>query len=184
MADGVDMTSQQLTSIGYGSTTADVNVPEQALYHGLNAVVAQLGPAANVMALYPDGDGEKYKEALILIVAALAVWLLFAMEYEGIDPLYGMLITSTTIGYGDLAPGRVFTKYVSALVTPALVHAYNNFWGVEALDGTVDPDTLSWCGGPSEDDDDSGLTDSMKFFQEEIENKIKKKKTTEERGWY
>lgn len=177
LSDGVDMASQQLTSIGYGSTTADKQIPEMAVYHALNGVASQLGPANALFDILPAGD-DPFKKALLLVLAGAASWLLFNVAgFEGIDPLYATMITATTIGYGDLAPSNPITRFVSALVTPALVSAYNSFWDASDGDLSVGYKTLTWCGGVDEDEEEEDqVYEEVEFFANKLHNEFEQTK--------
>merc|ERR1712079_698252 len=70
-------------------------------------------------------EGDQTATNVLLLVAALSTWTLFATDgLKGIDPWYTMLITATTIGYGDLGPLSDDHKWMSAFILPLLTNAF------------------------------------------------------------
>jgi len=168
IAEAVNSATQQITSIGYGSSSGTNS--HERLFHGLNAVASQLGPTGVLSATYgliqasltktiellggPKGEEGKKSErmagSILLIVASLAAWTLFATDgYNGIDPWYSTLISATTIGYGDQSPQSNDHKWMSAFILPLLTNAFAGWSNPDEKAGSVSVEKEPWgfaCG--------------------------------------
>lgn len=171
VAEAVNSATQQITSIGYGSSGGTTS--HERLFHGLNAVASQLGPSSTLGTAYElirdsltktiqmlggPKDTEKFPDeskksermagTILLIVASLAAWTLFATDgYNGIDPWYTTLISATTIGYGDQGPQSIDHKWMSAFILPLLTNAFAGWSNPDEVKGSIDKASFgSDCG--------------------------------------
>jgi hypothetical protein len=156
IAEAVNSATQQITSIGYGSSSGS-NANER-LFHGLNAVASQLGPNNMLSFTYElirDGLEKTVKTlkgpdnlvtTILLFAASFAAWTLFATDgYNGIDPWYTTLISATTIGYGDQGPQTADHKWMSAFILPLLTTAFGSWSNPIVEEKSVPKRSVSNC---------------------------------------
>jgi len=231
ITQGIDLATQQITSIGYGS--ANVRGNDQKLFHGVNGLASQLGPAGiagflldkyigwvyatmfrqrqaaaaaakkkmvsfgtwgpDFLIRYcPDAAEEIHEfgssvekckkfagkswfknighdhvvyryiqnklqseydgfwKKIILGTVLLAFGALaYAMlqnnggSVGGFQALYAVLISATTIGYGDYSPNQEWEKQLSGFVLPFLTAAFAQFFGGTFAD-TPKEDLFEW----------------------------------------
>mmetsp|Transcript_51472 Transcript_51472/g.155945 ORF Transcript_51472/g.155945 Transcript_51472/m.155945 type:complete len:328 (+) Transcript_51472:55-1038(+) len=151
--EAVHMLSQQLTSIGYGSSTPTAEGLK--IFHGLHGVLSQMGVArvtgaAMNKALDQLGKGPKgVFQGLTLALAAGTLWFT-ADLHEGdsdtyptwnsalSDGFYQALITMTTIGYGDYSLTTDWGKILTPWALPWMTTAWGRFASALAS-GPADP---------------------------------------------
>lgn len=141
--DALHTMMQQVTSIGYGtSTQTDGGIK---IFHGLHGVLSQLSVNtatndvfdwalglmdAGMTKVAPNAlEVEKATVAFVVVLAVTAAW--FALDIGGsswlADSVYGSLITATTIGYGDVKPSSTWAKAITPLTLPFIVEAFGKW---------------------------------------------------------
>jgi len=137
--DALHTMVQQVTSIGYGTSSQDDEGIK--IFHALHGVLSQMSVnkatadvfdwALGVMdSAMPDiGEVGKASVAFVVVLAVTVAW--FALDLEGssvfADSVYGSLITATTIGYGDVTPNSTWAKAITPLTLPFIVEAFGKW---------------------------------------------------------
>merc|ERR1711870_44586 len=159
IAEAINSATQQITSIGYGSTGGETG--NERLFHGLNAVASQLGPSSvlgwtyeqireslkkTMSKVFKTEPTDTMAATILLMLASFAAWTLFATDgYNGIDPWYTTLISATTIGYGDQGPLSPDHKWMSAFILPLLTTAFAGWSNPTVTEESVPKRSVSNC---------------------------------------
>merc|ERR1712217_891779 len=150
---GVDMATQQLTSIGYGGATVRGN--DQKMFHAVNGLASQMGPSSVPgwlvgflvdfleLTLVKNADVETklksrqmFKGIILLVFGMLTFLLLYDSSKNGqLEAFYATLISATTVGYGDIGPSSNWAKVLSAFVLPVLTTVFADFFADSVCSG-------------------------------------------------
>lgn len=153
-AEAVHVMSQQVTSIGYGSTTPSTT--GMKIFNGLSSVLSQMSVgrvtadmANRLLVTAAQGKDDPQSRTASLVATVALSTLYFATDlnagttdYPGwgnalLDAFYQAMMTMTTVGYGDYSLTTKAGKFITPLGLPLLTNAFAGFAG--------------HLGGPSDD---------------------------------
>jgi len=144
VAEAMSILTQQMTTIGYGSTTAHENSTVSMAVHSLGSLIAQLGLGSwwkdFVNLIF---DASKCRRPIlcsfieftlafatnVLMFAYDCPWggecLPFPSAMEWMKGVYTTVISMTTVGYGDVAPDHYLHKFASFVTQPWLGSSFD-----------------------------------------------------------
>jgi len=145
-AEAVHVMSQQVTSIGYGSTTPSTT--GMKIFNGLSSVLSQMSVgrvtadmANRLLVTASSGNDTPTTRTAALFATVAISTIYFASDlYSGttdypkwwdalLDAFYLAMMTMTTVGYGDLALNTKAGKIITPLGLPLLTNAFAGFTG-------------------------------------------------------
>jgi hypothetical protein len=148
--EAVHMLMQQVTSVGYGSSGPPGDSVGLKIFHGLHGVLSQMTVArvtgeALEWVLKSKIGNQPQQLGITLVAMIAASTLVYAADlhlgsttnYPSyfdalIDGFYQVLVTMTTIGYGDLGASTNWGKLLTPVGMPLLTNAFSNFVGSTA----------------------------------------------------
>jgi len=145
-SEAVHVMTQQVTSIGYGSTTPSTN--GMKIFNGLSSVLSQMSVgrvtadmANRLLVTASSGNDTPTTRTAALFATVAISTIYFASDlYSGttdypkwwdalLDAFYLAMMTMTTVGYGDLALNTKAGKIITPLGLPLLTNAFAGFTG-------------------------------------------------------
>lgn len=181
VAEAFNVLTQQMTTIGYGTTVANSDSKVNMAVHSLGSLIAQLGLGSwwkNIVNLVFDATQCPYKMVCAFgefVAAFVTNIIMFALDcpwfskdgcglhdMDWMRALYAVVISMTTVGYGDIAPNHNLHKVMSFVTQPWLGSSFDELneqyplWLFNKTDRSdMTPRGLfSWVGNQVDNDDD------------------------------